>query len=153
VVVDSPAGLAGTELYHRVSEADLIIIPILPSPIDIHAAASFIRDVGLTGCLREGNRRLLVIANRVRTNTVMFRELNQFLQQLGLPEVTCIHDSQLYNHSAAQGLGIADITRSEAVDEKNRWVEIGSWIENQFAIQAHARATAVKAQSDQLSNS
>ena len=153
VVMDSPAGLAGTELYNRVSEADLVVIPILPSPLDIHAAANFIRDIRLTGCLREGNKQLLAIANRVRTNTVMFRELNSFLQQLGFPGVTCIHDSQLYTRSAALGLGIADIARSEAMDEKDRWVEIGSWIENQFAIQAHARDTAVNAQSDQLSNS
>jgi chromosome partitioning protein len=152
VVVDSPAGLAGTELYHRVSETDLVVIPILPSPIDIHAAGNFIRDIRLTGCLREGNKQLLVIANRVRTNTVMFRELSQFLQQLGMPGVTCIHDSQLYTRSAALGLGITDISRSEATEEKDRWVEIGSWIENQFAIQAHARETALNGQTDQLSN-
>jgi chromosome partitioning protein len=153
VVVDSPAGLAGTELFHRVSEADLVVIPILASPIDIHAAANFIRDIRLTGCLREGNKQLLAIANRVRTNTVMFRALNQFLHRLGMPGVTCIHDSQLYTRSAARGLGIADISRAEAMEEKDRWIEIGSWIENQFAIQAHARTTAVNAQTDQLSSS
>ena len=151
VVVDSPAGLAGTELYHRISEADLVLIPILPSPIDIHAAANFIRDIRLTGCLREGDKQVLAIANRVRTNTVMFRRLNQFLQHQGLPGVTCIHDSQLYTRSAARGLGIADITRSEAREEKDRWIEIGSWIENQFAIQAHGRETALNEQTDQFS--
>ena len=153
VVVDSPAGLTGTELYHRISEADLVVIPILPSPIDIHSASNFIRDIQLTGCLRERNKQLLVIANRVRTNTVMFNKLNEFLQQLGLPRVTCIHDSQLYTRSAAQGLGIADIARSQAAQEKDRWVAIGSWIENQFAMQAHSRAAALKAQSDELSGS
>jgi chromosome partitioning protein len=152
VVVDSPAGLAGTELYHRISEADLVLIPILPSPIDIHAAANFIRDIRLTGCLREGNKQILAIANRVRTNTVMFRELNEFLRQLGMSGMTCLRDSQLYTRSAAQGLGITDISRAEAREEKDRWIEIGSWIENQFAIQAHARETAVTTQADQFKN-
>ena len=45
VVVDSPAGLSGTDLYHRIAEADLIVVPILPSPIDIHSATNFIRDI------------------------------------------------------------------------------------------------------------
>ncbi len=151
-MVDSPARLAGTELYHRISEADLVLIPILPSPIDIHAAANFIRDIRLTGCLREGNKQILAIANRVRANTVMFRELNEFLRQLGMSGMTCLRDSQLYTRSAAQGLGIADISRSEALEEKDRWIEIGSWIENQFAIQAHARETAVTTQADQFKN-
>jgi chromosome partitioning protein len=152
VVVDSPAGLAGTDLYHRISESDLVIIPILPSPIDIHSAANFIRDIQLTGILRERNKQLLVIANRVRTNTVMFRKLSQFLQQLGLPGITCIHDSQLYTRSAAQGLGISDIARSQAIQEKDRWVKIGCWIEDQFAIQARSRESAVNAQTDQFTN-
>ena len=49
VVVDSPAGLSGTDLYNRISDADLILVPILPSPIDIHSAANFIREIELTG--------------------------------------------------------------------------------------------------------
>lgn len=150
VVVDTPAGLSGTALYHRISEADLIIVPILASPIDIHAAANFIRDVQITGCLRESNKRLLVVANRVRTNTLMFRELDRYLQQLGLPRAASISDSQLYTRAAAQGLGIPDLGRSRTETEKDRWVQIGSWIENQFAIQSQGGGSAFSALADQL---
>jgi chromosome partitioning protein len=135
VVVDTPAGLSGTSLYNRISEADLIIIPILASPIDIHSAEAFIRDIQITGCLRERNKQLLVIANRVRANTIMFRRLNKFLSEMEMPQVTYMRDSQLYTRAAAHGLGIADLERSRAEAEKDRWVEIGCWIENQFAIQ------------------
>ena len=72
VVVDSPAGLSGTDLYHRISDANLIIIPILPSPIDIHSAAAFIREIQMTGRLREQNKQLLVVANRVRPSEQLF---------------------------------------------------------------------------------
>jgi chromosome partitioning protein len=134
VVVDSPAGLSGTELFHRVIEADLILVPILPSPIDIHSAANFVREIEISGILREKNKQLLVVANRVRRNTIMFRRLNEFLNQLGLPRVTYTRDSQLYTRAAAQGLGICDLEGSNAEDEKGHWARMGGWVEHQLSL-------------------
>ncbi len=139
VVVDTPAGLNGTHLYNHIRDADLIVVPILPSPIDIHSAEKFIHDIQITACLRENNKKILVIANRVRKNTVMFGELNNFLRELGLPRVTYTRDSQLYTRAAAAGLGIADIGNAQAEREREHWVRIGSWIENQFATQPDHR--------------
>ncbi len=153
VVVDSPAGLSGTELYHRISEADLIVVPILPSPIDIHSATNFIRDIQITGCLRERKKQVLVIANRVRRNTVMFGKLNEFLQGLGLPRITYTRDSQLYIRASALGLGIADIHNHQAEVENEHWTRIGSWIENQFALQEYRQDAKFKKEVDQLASS
>jgi chromosome partitioning protein len=139
VVVDSPAALTGTDLYNRISDADLILIPILPSPIDIHSAAAFVREIQITGCLRERNKQVLVIANRVRRNTVMFSKLNEFLQKLGLPRVTYTRDSQLYTRAAAQGLGISDLKSAQAQPEQEHWARIGGWIEHQLSIRHKAR--------------
>jgi len=142
VVIDSPAGLSGTELYHRAGDADLIIVPILPSPIDIHSAANFIRELQITGCLRERNKQLLVIANRVRRNTVMFARLNEFLQELGLPRVTYTRDSQLYTRAAAQGMGVSDLSQKEADSEREHWNRIGLWIEYQLSQRSQPREVA-----------
>ncbi len=139
VVVDSPAGLTGTDLYTRISDSDLILVPILPSPIDIHSAANFIREIEMTGALREQNKQLLVIANRVRRNTIMFSTLNKFLEELGLPRVTYTRDSQLYTRAAAQGLGIPDLRGSQVAQEKTHWDRIGGWIEHQLALRLQQR--------------
>ncbi len=153
VVVDSPAGMTGTQLYHRISDADLIIVPILPSPIDIHSATKFIHEIEITGCLRERNKQVLVIANRVKTNTVLFKELNKFLTDRGVPLVTNMRDTQLYPRASAQGLGIADLSRSQGEVEKDRWVRLGSWIENQFAMRASNAPSELRQQADQLASS
>ncbi len=139
VVVDSPAGLGGTDLYNRIIDADLILVPILPSPIDIHSAANSIREIQLTGSLREQNKQLLVIANRVRRNTVMFGKLNTFLSELGLPRITYTRDSQLYTRAAAQGMGVTDFTGKAAAQEKDHWRRIGGWIEHQLALRSDNR--------------
>ena len=148
VVVDSPAGLSGTDLHHRINEADLILVPILPSPIDIHSAANFIRDIQITGCLRDSNKKLLVIANRVRRNTVMFGELNDFLLELGLPRLTYTRDSQLYTRAASQGLGIADLNNAQVEKEKGHWSRIGGWIEHQLDLR-HKSLYAARRRSEE----
>lgn len=139
VVVDSPAGLTGPDLYERISDADLILVPILPSPIDIHSAANFIREIEMTGALREQNKQLLVIANRVRRNTIMFSTLNKFLAELGLPRVTYTRDSQLYTRAAAQGMGISDLSGKQVEEEKTHWNRIGGWIEHQLQLRQQRR--------------
>ncbi|MCZ6828032.1 MAG: ParA family protein [Gammaproteobacteria bacterium] len=76
VVIDTPAALTGTLLYHQISAADLIVIPIVPSPFDIHAAENFIHELQMSGVLQEESKQILVVANRVRQNTVMFKRLS-----------------------------------------------------------------------------
>ena len=49
VIFDAPAGVSGKELTAMVKQAETIIIPVLPSPIDIRAASHFIRDLLLVG--------------------------------------------------------------------------------------------------------
>lgn len=151
VVVDTPAGLVGHELYRCIIDADMVVVPILPSPIDIHSVAKFIRDIHLSGYLRDRNKQVLVVANRARRNTVMFAKLNQFLRELGLPSVTYTRDSQLYHRAAAQGLGIADIANSQAKEEKLHWSRIGNWIEARAALRAQRRAGQAAQQQRRLS--
>ena len=87
----------------------------------------------MTGRLHEQNKQLLVVANRVRANTVMFSRLNEFLQGLGLPRVTYTRDSQLCTRAAAQGLAISDLRGKPAAEEQDHWSRIGNWIEHQLA--------------------
>jgi chromosome partitioning protein len=133
VVIDTPAALSGTPLYHHISTSDLIVVPIVPSPIDIHAAEKFIREIQLSGLLRETSKQILVVANRVRRNTIMFRQLNDYLQESGLPRVTYTRDSQFYTRAAEVGLGISDSSGSRVKAEREHWDRIGAWIERRCA--------------------
>ena len=142
VVLDTPAALSGTMLYRVLSDADLIVVPIVPSPIDIHAAEGFLHEIHMSGLLRERSRRILVVANRARHNTVMFKHLNSYLQSLDLPRVTYIRDSQLYTRAAEVGLGLSDLKGAKSAAERDHWMRIGSWIENRFALQEFGRERA-----------
>lgn len=150
VVIDTPAALSNSALYHHIGAADLIVVPIVPSPIDIHAAEHFIHEIQASGLLQEESKHILVVANRVRKNTVMFRHLSDYLQDLGLPRVTYTRDSQLYTRTAELGLGVSDISGSQAADERDHWIRIGSWIENRFAIHQSRRQAELATSADHL---
>ena len=85
VIYDVPAGLRGKELTAMVKKAETIIIPVLPSPIDIRAAAHFIRDLLLVGKVSRKQTKLAVVANRVKENTLVFHRLEAFLKSLKIP--------------------------------------------------------------------
>ena len=131
VIIDTPAGLRETDLLDHVQKVDEIIIPVLPSPIDIHSTADFIRDLLLIGKLRASNTRVNIITNRVRSNTIAFQALNRFLNTLKIPVIAQIKDTQNYVHAAERGQGIHELNKKHLEAEKILWDEILKQLESE----------------------
>lgn len=129
MVMDAPAGTNGLQLVDFVRQADVLLMPVLPSPIDIHAAARFIQDLLLVGKLRQSGARLGVIANRVRENTLIFKDLEKFLNTLNLPLVATLRDSQNYIRAAEQGLAIHELDARRAKQDEERWSAVVGWLD------------------------
>ncbi len=129
VIMDVPAGVTGLGLVEYVQRVDTILLPVLASPIDIHAAAHFIQDLLLVGKIRTAGIRLAVVANRVRENTLIFRDLERFLSSLKLPLVATLRDSQNYIRAAEQGLGIHELDGSRALLDRERWEPLVEWLD------------------------
>src|ERR1700722_20373537 len=66
LVIDAPARVHGTELNELVRRAETIIIPILPSSIDIKASTHFLAELLEIGKVSRRQARLGLIAHRVR---------------------------------------------------------------------------------------
>jgi chromosome partitioning protein len=129
VIMDVPAGISGLTLVEYVQRVDTILLPVLPSPIDIHAAAHFIQDLLLVGKVRSTGVRLAIVANRVRENTLVFKSLERFLTTLKLPLVATLRDSQSYIHAAEQGLGVHELAKSRTLAERERWQPLIEWLD------------------------
>lgn len=126
VVIDAPARIEGKQLADLVRRADIILIPVLPSPIDMRAAAHFIKELLLTGHIEE--KKIAVIANRVRENTLIYQQLNKFLKHLKIPFLASIRDSQNYIHAAEHGLGIFDMPWYQVSHDIEQWNPMIRWI-------------------------
>ncbi len=129
VVIDTAAGIDGTELAGMLQENDLLIVPVLPSPIDIQATAYFIKDILLIGKARKKQIRIAVVANRVRKNTLMYHSLERFLFTLKLPFVTSFRDTQFYNKAIEQGIGILDIKIAKTRIDHEQWAPLIRWMD------------------------
>ena len=130
VILDTPAGISATELAGMLQEDDFLIIPVLPSPIDIHASAYFIRDLLVIGKARKKQVKMAVVANRVRQNTLSYHALERFLFTLKIPFVTSLRDTQLYSRAFEQGIGILDLKESRARKDREQWAPLLRWLDS-----------------------
>lgn len=129
VVLDAPAGVQGHQLIELMRDLDTILIPVLPSPIDIHAASRFIQELLLVAKVRARNIRVGVVANRVRENTRIYQALEKFLASLRIPVVARLRDTQNYVRAAEFGLGIHDLHRTGAAQDHRQWEALLRWLE------------------------
>ena len=133
IINDTPAGVAGLEIADHVEGADVILIPVLPSSIDIEAGADFIRDLLLKAKIRRDHRgaRVGIIANRIKEHTVALQSLERFLRTLQIPVVARLRDTQSYLHAAEQGFGIRELrSQNRAVErELQSWKGLLEWLE------------------------
>jgi chromosome partitioning protein len=134
-VIDAPAGVGGHDLVKLVQQADTILIPVQPSPIDIAATADFIRDLLLEGRVRSLDIRLGVVANRVKANTRVYQSLQRFLKTLGLPFIGVLRDTQNYMRAAEEGLGIHELAPSLAKQDVHQWQPILNWLDRKLHVQ------------------
>ena len=133
VIIDTPAGLSGQKLVDMVAQADMIIVPVLPSSIDIHCATRFISSILLSGAFRHGDKKLLVLANRVRKNTRSLVKLDMFLNGLKLPRAGDIRDTQNYVNCLELGAGIVDVPTARTRPDREQWHKLVTWIDQQWS--------------------
>ena len=128
-IIDSPAGTDIVELATLFQQNDSVLIPVLPSPIDIHATAHFIKALLTTGGARKKMIRLAVVANRVRKNTLMYHSLERFLFSLNIPFISSLRDTQLYARAIEMGIGVQEISTSRNKTDKEQWAPIFRWLD------------------------
>ena len=134
VIIDTAAGFDIHELAAMLTSQDFLIIPVLPSPIDIHATAHFIKDILLIGKARQKQIRMAVVANRVRYNTLMYHALERFLFTLNIPFVTSLRDTQNYSKAIQQGIGIQELNTSRIRKDREQWAPLVRWLDTPLAI-------------------
>ncbi len=135
VVIDTPAGIDFAELALLFQPNDSILIPVLPSPIDIHATAHFIKALLTTGRARQKMIRLAVIANRVRKNTKMYHSLERFLFGLDIPFVASLRDTQSYAKAIEEGVGVSELGSVQRKLDKEQWAPIFRWLDTPLEIE------------------
>ncbi len=147
IIIDSPAALSQGSLREFTSDATSILVPVLPSSMDIHAASRCIADLLLVAKVNRNDRKLAVVANRTRKRTKSFARLMRFLDSLGIPIIAVLRDSQNYVHSAEHGVGIYEMQPSRVATDVGEFDMIINWLDGwEDRRRASAAASGIRRQ-------
>ena len=129
LIVDTPAGLDGPAIHELVYDATNILIPVLPSAIDIRFTARFIAELLLFAQLDRASIQVGIVANRTRVNTTSLRQLMRFLNSLQIPVIAVLRDSQNFVTAVDEGIGVYELPHHRAKRDIAELAKIVSWLE------------------------
>ena len=130
LVIDAPARVHGVELNEMVRRAETIVVPVLPSTIDMKACGHFMGELLEIGKVSRKQARLAVVANRVREYTLIYEELDQFLSGLKVPYLGSLREAQNYVRAYSRGMGVLELPEYLAWPDWKQWKPIGQWLES-----------------------
>lgn len=128
LVIDAPARTHGSEMNELVRRAETILVPVLPSPIDMKACGHFMHELLELGRVQRQQARLAVVANRVRENTLLFEELDAYLTKLKVPYLGALRQSTNYLRAFQRGMGIFELPEYLAWPDWKQWEPITKWL-------------------------
>ena len=129
IVYDTPAAVHGKELSAFLRRAQSIIIPVLPSPIDMRAATPFIQKVLDNGRVARKEARVALIANRCRENYNIYHQLDTYLRKVRkAPFISVLRETQNYVRAAERGLGIFELAPYAVRKDLDQWDPIVRWL-------------------------
>lgn len=132
LIVDAPAGASGMLLQEMLDKAQCVVVPVVPSVIDLHATANFLRTLSSYARLRTGSVRLAVVANKVRRSMPAYRPLEQFLQAANLTLLARLLDSDVFVRGAESGVGVFEMDENQSVSERKQFLPIVEWVEERY---------------------
>ncbi len=144
LIMDVPAGIHGKEIDAVLRRVQTLIIPVMPSPIDIRACSRFIQELLVSRQVSRHHTRIAVVANRVRENTIIYQQLEKFLDSLGIPFLSSLRESQNYIRSAERGLGIFEMAPSSVYQDLVQWDPILEWLSSKESLPLPIKKKAAK---------
>ena len=134
LIIDTPASLHGQKLANFVRLSQTMVIPLLPSPLDIRAANRFIEELYSLRKLINRKIKLATIANRVREDTLAAAKLEYYLDKMRLPGgqklpfITVLRNSQNYVKAAEKGLSIFEFAPAKTLYDRDQWHPLLRWL-------------------------
>jgi chromosome partitioning protein len=140
VIMDGQAARHGRALADLIRRAQTVVIPVLPSPFDLRAAARFYEELLNVSRVIQNQVRIATVANRVREISPSRFALEDFLTTLRLPDgrrlpfVALLRNTQNYVRAAERGLGIWEIAPSAAAYDWELWRPLMRWLNSKHSV-------------------
>lgn len=128
VIVDSAAGAHVDELDATFGEVDAVIVPILPSVIDLEATADYLETFKSSARFKRGKLPVALVANRLKPWTNASQSALETMRELPFPIVAELRDSQGYVLLAGLGKSIFDYGSESVRQHQEDWQPLIRWL-------------------------
>ncbi|MCU7934431.1 MAG: ParA family protein [Candidatus Thiodiazotropha sp. (ex Dulcina madagascariensis)] len=128
VIMDAPAGTHGKAINKMLLRVDTLILPVLPSPIDMRACNRFLTELLNNGRVSKHQTRIGIVANRVKEHTRIYHDLEAYLGHLKIPFITHFRESQNYIRSAEKGLALFELAPAQVYKDIIQWDPLFDWL-------------------------
>lgn len=128
VVVDAPAGIRASELADLLDGIHALLIPVLPSRIDLEASEAFLSDVAALPKIKRGKVAVGLVANRLKPWTTAAQQAIDEIRRLPFPLVGQLRDTQGYVLMTGLGKSIFDYHSEVIRSHQEDWEKMIRWI-------------------------
>jgi chromosome partitioning protein len=128
VVIDARAGAMAEHLEGFLEQADALIVPVLPSSLDIDATVPFLNSLSKHPRVRRGQLRVGLVANKLKPWTNASQQALELLKQWPYPIVAELRDSQAYVVLVGLGKSLFDYHSAQVRDHQEDWQPLLKWL-------------------------